>query len=219
MPYVDLCKNVLAVKTVTYIAGHDGYIQGVPDNMTDGNLSTYYGIYSRSNYPWRTTEMQITFPSATLQNISITFHQGPNNQTTDRSIISLLSNGVWVDIFNAIAYGVDGIVTKQFTGKWNGVTAIKHSLTQSYTGYRTSTLTSYWYDVQCLGYLWSNIGLYEKEDAGIITIPVSTLDSGHKLRICKSGIVYGIDLLTTTDTLASNVQILSGGVVKALPKM
>ena len=45
---------------------------------------------------------------------------------------------------------------------------------------------------------------------------VPTLGTTHKLRFTKSGTVYGIPLLATTDPFASSIRIFDGSEVKSL---
>ena len=66
---------------------------------------------------------------------------------------------------------------------------------------------------------YMDIGLAVKNGSKTIKIGVLPLQTSHKLRICKDGVIYGIPLLSISDGNASAVRIFDGTEVKALPEI
>ncbi len=219
--------NVCLAGTPSQWAGGSG--DGVLSYVKDGNQTTYYGSHTWGrNSSSAELGVDVTFAAATIQQVVVRKRaQNTGSSDSPRWIqyFQLRISGVWTTIWgSSVQYStqvnddhtVGAVIT--VNGTWKNVTGLRVYIRVS-NGGNTVDVTAWVFEMMAMGYTWSNIGLYVKEAAGITTIPVSPLTATDKLRICKSGIVYAIDLLDTTDALASGVRILSGGVVKALPKM
>ena len=221
MSTVDLCKDASAAKSVAYVSGNTPNVVGFASYLTDNDLTTSYGLSTSGNSPSITGEMQITFPKSTITSVSITANTGLVYGVCP-STISLLINGVWTVIDNKNLPANQGYTKTTFptiTGKWNNVTGIKHRMKHAYN-YRTSNLYLYWYDVQCWGIKWQDIGIRVKTPTEIQSIPVMELDvAAHKVRVSKNGVTYGISLVETTAPDASAVRIYDGTTIKAFPKI
>lgn len=220
MAYANVCLG----GTPSQWAGTSG--DGVLNNIKDGNHTTYFGNHTWGrNSSSATIGVDVTFAASTIRQVIVRKtlqNTGSSDAHGWQSYIQLLISGVWTTIYTdngsyQINDSHSGVVIT-VNGTWKNVTGIRWYGHTS-NGGNTVDVTAWVFEMQCWGYTWSNIGFYVKEAAGITTIPVATLDSSHKLRICKSGIVYGVDLLDIGDALASGVRIQSGGVIKVLPKM
>lgn len=157
--------------------------------------------------------------------------------------VELLINGIWTRIVNYSMFvtggryggGTNG---NWYTGDWQiqdtGVVT-NNNLYSNVSGIRvwakaransgggeswiTRNSRAYIYEIEAFGEKYIDSGIRVAKNDSIMRIGCETLNSSHKLRFAKNGVVWGIPLLSTSDSNSSGVFIKDNTNVKALPQI
>jgi len=199
--------------------------------INDNNTSTYKQV--RCSGDGCTTSMTglITFSSAIYRISNLQFYLyldwgGSSSRYGGYANIALQYGGSWHELphtwdtvpgsIRDWGYTPPGNITLTATGPWYNVTAIRTYLWGKIGGH-TSNVTLRVREMKAWGYIYQDIGLRYYSGSVKKKILCKTLESTDKLRIRKSGVTYGIDLIPTTDDLASNIRIYANGTKYSIP--
>jgi len=198
--------------------GADGQVvSGVAANIIDGDYGTHYSQWSHDG-GYATIDAEINF-SSPIQHVESFLWRVRGARTTQQFSIKTVSVPAWTLLNSTlVSYGQYSNLT--VVGEWENVTNIKiHLRSNSDNDPYCLPYGVGLHEVEVWGYTYIDIGIRNYngstiEKVGVYPLPVDPTD---KLRIYKSGNIYGIPLIDTSKSYASNIRIYDGSSVKSLP--
>lgn len=202
---------------------------GNPSDIKDDDTGTYRmdGTGSPPSAPWCLTEFEhIVNFGQTVKEITKVELVAATDVYIRGGIIDLYVylyyGSSWNKVYTIYNNGNEVFSKTTFTktGSWSNVSKIKvYVYGEASAGpYLPEHVALEDYELRAWGPNLLDKGIRVYNGSSVIKIGVKAL-SGHKLRFYDGSTTYGIPLLSTSDSNASELRIYDGTTVKALPKV